>query len=108
MCFLYSVNGEDYDEFGNRLPKDEDEEDSLLQTLSNRVPMPTPTSPPKFNCGDPAAVKYFEENGYVIYSKAATQEEVDRSIDLFWNHVERVIKGIKRDDPETWDDTKWP
>jgi len=63
--------------------------------------------PPKFRPGDPAAVTYLKENGYVAYEQAASREELDTAIDLFWSMIERESRGlIKRDDPNTWTDNR--
>eukprot|EP01102_Stenamoeba_stenopodia_P005179 TRINITY_DN1569_c0_g1_i2.p1 TRINITY_DN1569_c0_g1~~TRINITY_DN1569_c0_g1_i2.p1 ORF type:complete len:344 (-),score=52.83 TRINITY_DN1569_c0_g1_i2:77-1108(-) len=62
--------------------------------------------PPKFRPGDRAAVDYLKENGYVVYEGAATPEQINTAIDLFWSLVERESFGvIKRDDPRTWQDS---
>lgn len=53
-------------------------------------------TPPKFEPGDPAALQYLEENGYVVYGKVASPEEVAHAIDLFWTHFETETKGKVR------------
>jgi len=66
--------------------------------------------PPKFSHDDPAALDYLTENGYVVYKNMATTEELNKAVDLFWQHIERETKStIRRHDPETWSgSTKYP
>ena len=52
--------------------------------------------PPKFEPTDPEALKYLDENGYVVFSAAASKDEVTRAIDLFWTHIETESKGKVR------------
>lgn len=52
-----------------------------------------PTDPPKFDAGDPAAAKYLEENGYVVFRNLASPEEVTHGINLFWKLIESETKG---------------
>jgi len=61
-----------------------------------------PITPVKFEFDDPKALEYFEEHGYVVFSKLATEDEAKIAIDLFWDHMEKETKVIKRDDYNTW------
>jgi hypothetical protein len=47
---------------------------------------------------------YLEENGYVVIKEVANKEEVEKSINLFWEHFEKHHPGVSRDKPETWVD----
>jgi len=63
--------------------------------------------PPKFESDDPKLVEFFDENGYAVIKNAATAEEVQTGIRLFWDLVERQQPEIKRDNPATWRDDIW-
>jgi len=64
---------------------------------------PESYSPPKFESNDPKLSEYFDTYGYVVIKDAASLEEVQKGIDLFWSLVEVQQPIIKRDDPSTWE-----
>lgn len=71
----------------------EDEESPFVCEVLNKYQVKIiPQSPPKFKHTDPEARKYFEENGYVVFPRLASDEEVSHAIDLFWNHLENESK----------------
>ena len=68
-----------------------------VELLQGKYKVPViAVAPPKFEPTDPEALKYLDENGYVVFSAAAAKDEVTRAIDLFWTHVETESKGKVR------------
>lgn len=63
---------------------------------------------PRLQAGSPASVKYFEEHGYVVIAGALTKDEVASALNLTWKYLETLGTGIKRDDPSTWNNERWP
>jgi len=73
---------------------------------------PVPYEPPKFEVGDPAALQYLDEFGYVVFKNVATEEEVIQARNLFWDFAEDVkgfegTQALSRNDPSTWDSVFW-
>jgi len=73
---------------------------------------PIPYEPPKFEVDDPKAAEYLEEFGYVVFKDVATEAEVIKARDLFWDFAEQAqgFEGkpaIYRDDPSSWDTIFW-
>ena len=50
-------------------------------------------TPPKFEPGDPAALAYLDEHGYVVFGGAASPDEAKQSLDMFWAHLETETGG---------------
>jgi hypothetical protein len=42
---------------------------------------------PRFNTGDPEALQYLSDNGFVIFGNVLTQEEADHSLELLWDYL---------------------
>lgn len=64
---------------------------------------PEPYCAPKFESSDPKLSEYFDKHGYVVIKNAASPEEVQKGINLFWDLVEVQQPLIKRNDPATWE-----
>lgn len=64
--------------------------------------------PPRFQAGSAESVAFFEEEGFVIIAGALSSREIDRAVDLTWDYLEQLGTGIRRDDPATWGDERWP
>ena len=63
---------------------------------------------PRFVAGEKNGLEYLEEHGYVVIANALTTEEADHALALLWDYLEELGTGIDRNDPETWDDDRWP
>ena len=51
----------------------------------------------------PPLASYSHRDRYVVIKSAASPEEVQKGIDLFWDLVEGQQLDIKRNDPSTWE-----
>lgn len=51
-------------------------------------------------------IEHLNEHGYAVFTDVLSAAEVERSIDLFWSHIEnlKLPQQLRRDDPKTWDD----
>jgi hypothetical protein len=88
------------------------EEPGLFQRIKNAFGFkpavydfnePEAYCPPKFESDDPKLVEYFETNGFVVIKNAASPEEIQKGINLWWDLVEAQQPLIKRNDPSTWE-----
>jgi hypothetical protein len=50
---------------------------------------------------------HLKAHGFVVV-KALSSQEVAQAKDFFWEWLEALGSGIKRDDPSTWVDQSWP
>ena len=50
-------------------------------------------------------IEHLNEHGYAVFSDILTNDEVNRSVDLLWKHLEslKLSCHIRRKDPQTWD-----
>lgn len=71
---------------------DNSESPFFCEVLDKYLVKIDPQSPPKYAYTDPAAKSYFDENGYVIFKKLASDDEVSHAITLFWDHLENESK----------------
>lgn len=51
---------------------------------------------------------HLHEHGSVVLRSVLSQEEVRRATELFWEWLEALGSGVRRDDPSTWQDKNWP
>ena len=70
---------------------------------------PKYTHVPRFEPNSPEAQTYLDQHGYVVIADVlGGKKNVDRAVSLTWSYLESLGTGIKRDDPATWADEKWP
>jgi len=50
---------------------------------------------------------FFERYGVVVVQDVLDATDIEHSIDAIWSSPELESRGVKRDDPETWDRC-WP
>lgn len=62
--------------------------------------------PPAFDVGEPLALEYLKEEGYVVFKNVLSLEENKEAISLMWKWLEKVCPDIRRDNWKTWD--SWP
>jgi len=60
---------------------------------------------PRFDVGDPAALEYLQDEGYVVFKSVLSKEDIRTSQELFHSWLEEV-SDFKRDDIETYG-KKW-
>lgn len=48
------------------------------------------------------------QEGFVVLRDVVASEEVAHATALFWEWLEALGSGIKREDPSTWEDDNWP
>lgn len=72
------------------------------------IPSPVPFTPQKFRAADPLAVDFLNENGYVVYSQVASEQQTKEAVSLFWDYMESVGAGFQRTDENTWYTPEWP
>jgi Phytanoyl-CoA dioxygenase (PhyH) len=65
----------------------------------------TTFTPPRFEIDDEKALEYLNNNGYVVFGNVLNNTEIQSAIDLFWDWIESLGKGIKRNDVRTWNST---
>mmetsp|Transcript_4477 Transcript_4477/g.14862 ORF Transcript_4477/g.14862 Transcript_4477/m.14862 type:complete len:410 (+) Transcript_4477:255-1484(+) len=70
-------------------------------------PQPRFVDVERFEVGDPLAVSFFEERGFVVFREALTKAEVSEAEELLWRYLESVSSSLDRDDPSTWAQ-HWP
>jgi len=68
------------------------------------MPIAVPTITPRFPLNDPAGLQYLEENGFVVISGVANQEEIQIGRDLAWQYLASTVPRLKRNEPTTWND----
>jgi len=56
----------------------------------------------RFDFSDLKWETYLDEHGYVVIRAAASPEEIEKALDLFWEHFESK-EGVKRYDMSTWE-----
>lgn len=65
-----------------------------IELLEGKYKVPVVAfTPPKFEPGDPAALAYLDEHGYVVFGGAASPDEAKQSVDMFWTHLETETGG---------------
>ena len=69
---------------------------------------PKYTHVPRFEAGCRESLAYLEEHGYCVIKAVLQPEEIQKSMSLTWDFLEGYGTGIKRDDPHTWDSSRWP
>eukprot|EP00931_Biecheleriopsis_adriatica_P060607 TRINITY_DN36407_c0_g1_i1.p1 TRINITY_DN36407_c0_g1~~TRINITY_DN36407_c0_g1_i1.p1 ORF type:complete len:357 (+),score=68.87 TRINITY_DN36407_c0_g1_i1:143-1213(+) len=57
----------------------------------------------RFEVGDPAAMQYLEEHGYVVFGSVAGAQQLQEAEKLLFDFMEEHA-GWKRDDPDSWSD----
>lgn len=62
----------------------------------------------RFEAGSPESLEHLDEQGYVVIASALTAEQASTALDLTWDYLEDLGTGIRRDDPATWHDDRWP
>ncbi|CAF1672173.1 unnamed protein product [Didymodactylos carnosus] len=65
------------------------------------------TSSPRFSVNSTTAIqeglKYFNENGYAVFSDVLSDDEIKTNKNLLWEFLEQLPNShIDRDKPETW------
>ena len=63
---------------------------------------------PHFAVGDPAAAEYLRDEGYCVFADVLTPHECTAGVDGIWQWLEGLGSGIRRQDPATWNDARWP
>lgn len=63
---------------------------------------------PRLTAGSPESVEHLTEHGFVVIKDALTRDQADHALDLTWQYLECLGTGIRRDDPATWGDDRWP
>jgi len=63
---------------------------------------------PRFEPGSAAGIEYLEAEGFVIFANALSADEASCAMSYLWDYLEQLGTGIKRTNPETWDDDRWP
>lgn len=81
--------------------------DSVVTAAGKQVNV-TSVTPPKFDVSDPAAYQYLEDNGYVVFTKVATPEELAQGYELFWKFMQYSFPQVLRDNVSTWGAPNWP
>jgi hypothetical protein len=78
-------------------------------------PRATPAEVSRFGMDDlTSAMKYLDDQGYVVIRGVANNDEIAHGIDLAWNFVEGLCRGgskyldLQRENPKTWDHPAWP
>jgi hypothetical protein len=79
----------------------------LVDALAGEPLAPTARPSERFAVDDPRAYEHLAEHGYVVIREVADREQTARIVHLFWDHLEGLGTGIKRDAPATWDDERW-
>lgn len=78
----------------------EEEEAPALRPSYARVP--------RLPADSPEALKHFEDEGFVVIAGALTSEESKTALSLTWDFMEGLGTGIRRSDPSTWSEDRWP
>ena len=63
---------------------------------------------PRFTPGDPAALEFLDQQGYVVFAEALSARQAHTALHKIWDYLEQLGTGINRDDPTTWDNDRWP
>ncbi len=62
----------------------------------------------RFEPGDPAAMSFLEQEGYVVFAEALNPQQAGVAMDKLWDYLEGLGTGVDRNDIDTWDDDRWP
>lgn len=79
--------------------------------MSTKIPQPVPKSVPSFNVDDVESWKsYLDDNGYVVIKNIVNDfdQKFESFVDLAWDYLESLGKGIDRNDTSTWGNDRWP
>ncbi|MDA7727004.1 phytanoyl-CoA dioxygenase family protein [Pseudomonadales bacterium] len=63
---------------------------------------------PRFQPGSRESIDYLDEHGYVVIASALTNDEAATAVSKLWDYLEALGTGINRNDPNTWDNERWP
>ena len=63
---------------------------------------------PRFESGSDESINYLDEHGFVIIKEALSKQEAEKTLALLWDYLEDLGTGIDRNNPETWNDDRWP
>ena len=63
---------------------------------------------PRFFPGDPQAMRFLDEQGYVVMANALSEDQAAQALSMLWDYLEALGTGIDRSDMRTWDDDRWP
>jgi len=63
---------------------------------------------PRFQPGSRESIDYLDEHGYVVIANALTNDEAATAVSKLWDYLEALGTGINRNDPNTWDNDRWP
>ena len=63
---------------------------------------------PRFQPGSRESIDYLDEHGYVVIANALTNDEAATAVSKLWDYLEALGTGINRNDPNTWDNERWP
>lgn len=70
---------------------------------------PTPSCSLKFkDPTDYGARLFLQEQGYVVFSAVANNQEIDYAKTLLWRFLEGLGTGIDQNNNQTWDNDRWP
>ncbi len=53
-------------------------------------------------------IQDLQENGYCVVGNVLSDEECSKGVDGAWDWLASLGSGIKKDDPKTWRNTRWP
>ena len=62
----------------------------------------------RFEPGDPRAMTFLDEQGYVVFAQALSPSQATVALEKLWDYLENLGTGIERDDVDTWGDDRWP
>lgn len=63
---------------------------------------------PRLAAGSEESVAHLESEGFVVIAGALSPVQTSEALDLTWEFLEGLGTGIDRNDPDTWDDARWP
>lgn len=68
-----------------------------------------PAKPTDVNAGPTAqAAADLETQGWAVISDVLTPRECEEYVSRVWEWLESLETGIRRDDPKTWGEDRWP
>ena len=62
----------------------------------------------RFAPGDPAALQFLEEQGFVVFAEALSPDQAETALSKLWDYLEELGTGVDRGQVSTWDDDRWP
>ena len=62
----------------------------------------------RFQPGDPGALTFLENEGFVVYANVLDTSEAEQALSMLWDYLEALGTGVDRNDVTTWDDDRWP